>query len=170
MNNEQTEILITEKELIVNMIVATWEAQNKRFNAMLEKLSDEDLAKETAPGRNTGIYLLGHLTAVNDGIIKLFGIGEKLYPQLEAIFLTAPDKSGQVMPSATELREYWHNTCNILHEHFKKMPTNDWMGRHTAVSAEDFEKEPNRNKLNVLIGRTTHQGYHFGQMAYLVKK
>jgi uncharacterized damage-inducible protein DinB len=170
MNNEQQEIVITEKELVINMLVAAWEAQNKRFNAMLDKLSDADLAAETAPGRNTGVYLLGHLTAVNDGMIRLLGFGDKLYPQLESIFLTAPDKSGQVMPSTSELREYWHNTCDTLHEHFKKMSADEWFGGHTAVSAEDFKKEPTRNKLNVLISRTTHQGYHFGQMAYLMKK
>jgi len=170
MNNEQVEVILTEKELVINMLVAAWEAQNKRFDAMLEKLSDADLAQETAPGRNTGTYLLGHLAAVNDSMAKVLGIGEKQYPELEAIFLTAPDKSGQNMPSTTLLREYWRNTCDTLHNHFKKMSANDWFGRHMSVSEEDFAKEPNRNKLNILITRTTHQGYHFGQMAYLVKK
>ena len=59
---------------------------------MLDTLSDEHLAAETAPGANRGIYLLGHLAAVSDGLLPLLGFGEKLYPQLEEVFLTNPDK------------------------------------------------------------------------------
>jgi len=36
-------------------------------------------------------------------------------------------------------------------------------GRHTAVSEEDFEREPHRNRFTVLLGRTTHLAYHLGQ-------
>jgi len=170
MNNEQTEVVITEKELVINMLVAAWEAQNKRFDAFLDKVTDEELAAETAPGRNTGVYLLGHLAAVNDGILKLLGISDKMYPELEEVFLTSPDKSGKSMPSISQLKEYYHTVTNKLHQHFSKMSADEWFSQHTAVSAEDFAKEPNRNKLNILISRTTHQGYHFGQMAYLIKK
>jgi hypothetical protein len=47
------------------------------------------------------------------------------------------------------------------------MQASAWFAKHNAVSAEDFAKEPHRNKLNVLITRTIHQGYHLGQMNYL---
>jgi hypothetical protein len=47
------------------------------------------------------------------------------------------------------------------------MKPQDWLGRHTAVSEEDFQKEKHRNKLNVLISRTNHAGYHLGQLVYL---
>ena len=170
MNNEQQEIVVTEKELVINMLVSAWEAQNKRFAAFLDTVTDAELAGETSPGRNTGNYLLGHLTAVNDGMLPLLDLGAKLYPELEEPFLASPDKSGKTMPSTAELREKWHNVTALLHEHFKKMSADEWFGRHTSVSEEDFAKEPHRNKLNILISRTTHQGYHFGQMAYLVKK
>ena len=50
------------------------------------------------------------------------------------------------------------------------MQPEDWFTKHSAISAEDFAKEPHRNKLNILINRTVHQGYHMGQLAYLVKK
>lgn len=170
MNNEQTEIIITEKELVINMLVSAWDAQNKRFDAFLDKITDEELACEASPGRNTGVYLLGHLTAVNDGILKLLGISDKMYPELEVIFITSPDKSGKEMPSTPKLREYYHAVTDRLHHHFKTMTSDDWFGRHTAVSPEDFAKEPHRNKLNILISRTAHNAGHFGQMLYLLKK
>jgi len=48
------------------------------------------------------------------------------------------------------------------------MSVADWLGRHTAVSAEDFANEPLRNKLNVLMGRTIHESYHLGQLNLVV--
>jgi len=50
------------------------------------------------------------------------------------------------------------------------MSVADWMGRHMSVSEEDFAKEPQRNKFNVLIGRTNHQSYHLGQLNLLTVK
>jgi hypothetical protein len=170
MNNEQTELVVTEKELVINMLIAAWDAQNKNFNEFLSKVTDEELAAETAPGRNTGTYLLGHLTAVNDNIIKLMDFGEKKYPELLEIFITSPDKSGKEMPPVSALREYYHTVTNELNNNIKKMTSNDWFSRHTAVSAEDFEKEPHRNKLNILISRTSHLSYHLGQLIFLLKK
>jgi hypothetical protein len=50
------------------------------------------------------------------------------------------------------------------------MKADEWFNKHTAVSAEDFAKEPHRNKLNVIVNRTNHTSYHLGQLVYLVKK
>ena len=62
------------KELMIKMVVSAWESYFQRLNKLFEKLSDEQLQKQVAPGRNTGIYLLGHLTAVTDGMLPLIGI------------------------------------------------------------------------------------------------
>jgi hypothetical protein len=51
-----------------------------------------------------------------------------------------------------------------LDDHFKSMSENDWLQRHTAASEEDFKKEPQRNKLNVLLSRVTHKASHLGQI------
>ena len=50
-----------------------------------------------------------------------------------------------------------------LWEGFSKFSPADWAGRHTAVSEEEFKREPNRNKFTVLLGRTAHMSYHVGQ-------
>jgi hypothetical protein len=54
-----------------------------------------------------------------------------------------------------------------LQEHFDTLSTEQWFQRHTAVSEVDFEKEPHRNKLNVLLSRTSHIAYHLGQLVLL---
>ena len=156
-----------KQELFIKMIVAEWQKQNARLDKLFETLSDEQLAADTAPNRNSGTYLVGHLTAVNDGMLPLLGFGEKLHPELENIFLTSPDKSGLNRPSLAELKNYWKEINTTLARHINQVKPDEWFTRHTAVSEEDFAKEPHRNKLNILINRTNHQSYHLGQLAYL---
>ncbi len=159
-----------KQELLLKMIISSWETQNARMNKLLDVLTDDQLLLETAPGRNTGIYLLGHLTAVSDGMSTFLGWGNRLYPQLDEVFITNPDKSGLATPSPATVRDYWHSVCDNISQHISQMPPDEWFSKHTAVSDEDFAKEPVRNKLNIIINRTNHISYHFGQLVYLVKK
>ena len=100
-------------------------------------------------------------------MLPLLGFGAKLHPELEAVFLTNPDKAGLEKPSPDTLKSYWKEINAKLLQHIHEMKTADWFTRHNAVSEEDFAKEPNRNKLNILINRTNHQSYHIGQLTYL---
>ena len=144
----------------------SWNTQLSRTAKLFESLSDDELQKEVAPGRNTGTYLLGHLIAVHDGVLPLFGLEEKLYPELQKPFLESPDKSSLEKPSIPQLRKYWTDVHTVLNNHFSKMTPANWFEKHNAVSSEDFAKEPHRNKLNVLLNRTNHLSYHYGQIAF----
>lgn len=155
------------QELAITMIITEWQKQNTRLDQLLDTLSDEQLSRPTAPARNSGIYLLGHLTAVNDAMIPLLGFGEKLHPELEPLFLTNPENPAVERPSLSALKKYWKAVNAVLYEHINKMTTEDWFTRHNAVTDEAFQKEPHRNKLNILINRANHQSYHLGQLAYL---
>lgn len=157
----------TQHEILVNLVLTAWRAQNRKLDDMIAKYSDEQWLQETAPGRNTGIYLLGHLAAVNDGLTAILGFGNQLYPALENVFLFSADKSGQTMPSVAELKSYWHKININLEAYMAKMQLQQWFERHSKISEEDFVKEPHRNKISVLITRTAHQSYHLGQLAYL---
>lgn len=157
----------SQLELLVKSIITAWQLQNKKLDDLIARLSDEQWKADTAPGRNSGIYLLGHSVAVNDGMIKLLGLGEKLHPELEQAFLSNPDKTGQAFPPLADLKKYWKEINTKLDENIKNLSADDWFGRHTSVSEEDFSKEPHRNKLSILISRTSHQAYHLGQLAYL---
>jgi hypothetical protein len=159
----------TSPELFVKMVLTAWQLQNTRADELIDQLSDEDLMKETAPGRNTGIYLFGHFAAVNDGIFTILGLGERLHPELDEIFVDSPDKSGKQMPSIEILKQYWKEINTALTNKFNTMQPGEWFQKHNSISEENFAKEPHRNKLNVIITRTVHQGYHLGQMAYLKK-
>jgi len=160
----------TEKEVFIKMVIGAWETQNTRVNKLIETLSEEQLMSETAPGRNRGIYLVGHLTAITDGMFPILGWGERLYPQLEAIFVTEPDKTVSKIPSLAEVEKCWDSVNARITEHINKTQPDEWFAKHSVVSAEDFAKEPHRNKLNILVNRTNHLSYHLGQLAYLGKR
>ena len=156
-------------DLVVKMALMAWQTQNTRVDKLLQEIPDEQWIADVAPGRNSGRYLFGHLIAVNDNLLPLFGLGQRLHPQLTKIFLNDPDKAAPEYPSMAELRNMWRQVNDTLTSHFNGMSPEDWLARHNSVSPEDFAREPHRNKLNVLLNRTTHQGYHIGQLAFLKK-
>jgi hypothetical protein len=159
-----------EIELVVKIATTAWEAQNAKVDTLLNTLPEEKMLSEIAPGKNRGIYLLGHLAAVNDNLLPLFGFGEKLYPQLGSVFLSNPDRSGLASPTLAELKQYWNKINTTLSQHIRAMKPSDWFEKHASISAEDFAKEPHRNKLSVLLNRTVHQSYHVGQLILLQSK
>jgi len=155
------------QSLFVKMGLLNWEGQLKRTTSLLNTLTDEQLAQEIAPGRNTGAYLIGHLIAVHDAIVPLFGLGERLHPELEEIYITSPDKSDKKTLSIPQLRECWKEVHGHLEQRLASLTEEQWFQRHMSVSEEDFKKEPHRNRLNVLIGRSIHISYHLGQLILL---
>jgi hypothetical protein len=156
-----------EREVFIKMVLSYWQVMNNRVNDLFNKLSDEELSAETAPGRNTGVYLLGHLTAVHDAMFPILGFGEAQYPALYKVFVDSPDKSGLEKPATPYLRESWSKVSARLQQHIDAVQAAEWFTRHNAVSPDDFAKEPQRNKLNIIISRTNHLSTHMGQLIYL---
>lgn len=158
---------MTMTETFVKMILDRWNGALKSWDSTLQALTDEQLQRETAPGKNRGIYLLGHMIAVHDDMLVLLDMGDKLYPQLHFPFLESPDKVVAHLPDASELRAQWTQQCAVLNEKMASLQADRWFEKHTAVSEEDFSREPNRNKLNIILTRTTHLTYHTGQLVLL---
>jgi uncharacterized damage-inducible protein DinB len=152
---------------MLKMIFDRWDGAIKDCDTLVSSLTDDQLQKEIAPGKNRGVYLLGHLIAVHDDMLRLLDMGEKQYPEMHKTFITSPDKAVEQIPSAKELRDRWSKQCNMLKQKFESLKPEQWLEKHTAVSAEDFAIEPHRNKLNIIITRTTHLTYHTGQLALL---
>lgn len=158
---------MTQTEIILKMVFDRWNASIKSGDNLINSLSDEALLKQIAPGKNRGIYLLGHLIAVHDDMLILLNMGEKLYPELNEPFIKSPDNISTPMPSVADLRAYWTRQCEVLKQKFESLKQEEWFEKHTAVSEEDFAMEPSRNKLNIIITRTSHLQYHLGQMVLL---
>ena len=111
--------------------------------------------------------LIPNIIAVSDDMIRLFDLGDRIVPEYFDIFVKSPDKSNKEFPSIVDLKTAYQTVSTLLNNRFSQFSLEDWLSKHTAVSDEDFAKEPMRNKLNVLISRTTHLSNHLGQMAYL---
>jgi hypothetical protein len=159
-----------QNEIMVKMILDRWYALIKNFDTTLNELTDEELQKEIAPGRNRGIYLLGHMVAVHDDMLRLLDWGNQQYPDLSKTFIDSPDKAVAQLPSVKELRANWAEQVKYMTQKINSTPVAGWFERHTAVTPEDFAKEPHRNKLNVMLTRCTHMSYHHGQLILLQAK
>ena len=150
--------------LFVDAALRNWKTNVDGATKFFSALSKEQLLKEIAPGKNRLIYVWGHLTAVNDGLIPLLDIGTRFHPELDEVFVRNPDRSIEIPFDRDQLDHIWRMTNEVLWAGFAELSPDAWLERHTAVSAEEFEREPHRNRFNVLIGRTTHLAYHFGQV------
>jgi DinB superfamily len=155
--------------LAAQIVLESFKSNYKRATKLLNELTDEELLQEIVIFKNTGHYLLGHLIAVHDNMLPLLGIGESLYPQLAEVFIKNPDKSTLQKPSILDLRTQWEQVHNELFTKLVALTTEQWFEKHTAVSAEEFAKEPHRNRLNVVLSRVNHLSYHFGQITLLKK-
>ena len=158
---------MTTTDIILKMLFDRWNASITSFDTLLNSLSDETLQREIAPGKNRGIYVLGHVIAVHDDMLRLLDLGDMMYPELNEPFLKLPDRATDQLPTVATLRDYWTRQCDVLKQRFDNLKGDDWFEKHTAVSAEDFAKEPHRNKLNIILTRTTHLAYHTGQLRLL---
>src|SRR6185295_547366 len=140
-----------------------WKAQIERADKLFGSLSSEEVQREIAPGRNRLLYLWGHLTAIHDAMLPLLGLGERHHPDFDAAFVSNPDKSNAATPSHEQVRQAWNAVSSDLRKSLEGLSSSDWLQRHTAVSEEDFAKDPSRNRFAVLLSRTNHLAYHLGQ-------
>lgn len=160
---------MTQEQLFIQVAIKAWEMQIERTDKLVNSLSDDDFMKEIAPGKNRIIYLVGHLIAVNDNILAMYGAGARGYAHLDEAFVKNPDRSGLNMPDVATIKQDWKKSNEQLAALFAGMSMDDWLSKHTAISEEDFAREPHRNKLAVLLNRTGHVAYHLGQMRLALK-
>ena len=154
---------MTNEELLIATVVASWKQIIGRADLAVGKYSDEQLDRHVAPGRNRVRYLIGHLVAVDDRLFTGLGIGERLHPELDAAYLTNPDGTLPDPVSTEELKKAWFEVHSKLTAAFEQMTAAQWLERHTAVTEEDFVKEPLRNRLAMVLSRTAHVSMHIGQ-------
>ena len=166
----KTQLEKNTTEVSAKMALDSWKSQNEKVDKFLAEISDDELKAEIAEGKNSGVYLIGHLAAVNDNLFQILGLGESLYPELFGIFLKNPDGDEAKNFSIDDLKKNWSEINTKLSEKFDELSADEWFAKHTSVSEEDFAKEPHRNRLNVLLSRTLHQANHLGQLSLLKRK
>jgi len=159
----------TVEEMFVTTSLKSWDVWIGRANQLFASLTDEEMVQEITPGRNRPVYLLGHLIAVNDSMIPQLRLGEANYSPLRKTFIESPDRATIDFPPIAELRQSWTDLNARLDSLFQQLSPAQWLERHATVSEEDFAKEPHRNRLAVLLSRTSHTSYHLGQLMLRTK-
>lgn len=155
---------MTNEELLSNAALKSWKLVLGQIDKAFAALTDEQLQRHVALGKNRVYYLLGHLTAVHDRLLPMLSIGERLHPELDEAFITNPDKTLADPVSAADLRKAWSAINGKLTAAFEGFKPHDWLRKHSAVSDEDFAKDPTRNRLAVVLSRTNHLSFHTGQI------
>jgi hypothetical protein len=155
---------MTNDEILRITVLNSWKLVISRFDKTLGDLTDDQLQRQAAPGKNRVFYLLGHLAAMHDRLFPLLGLGERLHPELDDAYITNADRGLGDPISATELRRAWAEVNNKLTAAFEAFTLEDWLQKHAAVSDEDFAKDPARNRLAVVMSRANHVSYHSGQV------
>ena len=157
------------EQALVTAALSSWKGNIDRADRLFSALNEEQLQKEVAPGKNRLIYLLGHLTAVHDRMLPLLGLGERLHPELDPIFISNPDRTVAKLPPAEELKKSWSEVNSRLFEGLENLSPAQWLERHSSVSEEDFARDPSRNRFAILLSRTAHIAFHVGQTALIPK-
>jgi hypothetical protein len=125
--------------------------------------------ERNSAGKKPPHLSMGTPTAAHDAMFPILGLGERLHPELDAIFISSPDKAGAQLPPVAELRKYWDEVNGKLLSQFASLSADEWLQRHYAMSEEDYAKDPTRNRLAVLLSRTNHMSYHLGQITLALK-
>jgi hypothetical protein len=149
---------------LVDSALRNWKENEDRVGTFFSALPEEQLLQAIAPGKNSLIYLWGHLTAINDAMLPLLGFRERLHPELDLMFVSNPDRSVPLILTGEDLKVIWNQIEDILWTELRQLSASEWLQKHNSVSADDFAREPGRNRFAILLARTAHLAYHFGQV------
>ena len=153
----------------LDICLLQWNTYNRLMQKSFDGLSDENYFKQIVPNGNSPSWIMGHLVDTDDKLLELFGIRDRMFPELATIYHHERGTNQVNHLSKDELIVKWKSISGELDRAFKSWTEADWHSRHTAVSEEDFKKEPHRNKLNVMLSRVEHKASHLGQVAMLPK-
>src|SRR5258705_12110058 len=77
---------MTSQQLAVKVAINSWKLVVERAGKKFSALTEDQLLKEVAPGKNRLIYIWGHLTAIHDAMFPILGLGPRMHPELDDIF------------------------------------------------------------------------------------
>lgn len=152
------------ESLMIQSVLSNWRLTITRLNTLFDGLTEAQFNEEIAPGRNRVVYLLGHLTAVHDLSLEVLRLGPRHHPELDEVFIKNPDRGVELSASLSDLRSFWKAVNQRLEDSMALLTPEQWVGRHRNVSDEEFAKNPSRNCMSVVLNRTSHAGYHLGQI------
>lgn len=138
-------------------------------NIYIGELSDEEFKMELSPGKNHGIWILGHLITSDDDFSVYMGKGDLLFPEYAELF----GQGSKLQPAES------YSEVSILKERWKQIIEKN---NKIYVDLKDSELEETpenmtgdmenyfKNKGKVIMAWQLHQMYHGGQLSVLVAR
>ena len=149
---------------VINAYLEQFSIMEGWINQHLNSLSDEDLAAEIAPGRNTGIWTLGHLIASMDDIGLYLCNEDILYKDLWDQFGPGSKSDGKAYPPVSEMRERWIKVNEKAKRIISGLTDNELNEKHN--NKQDTTEFYN-TKQKVIDCWILHQMYHAGHLGIL---
>ena len=139
------------------------------INETMKGLSDDDFKQELSPGKNHGVWLLGHMIVCDDDFSLYMGKGNLLYPEYAEIF----GQGGKIQPaenypSVAELRNCWTKVCEKNMKIYPELKDSEFDEPHALV--KDPETDFFKTKGRVIMAWQLHQMYHDGQLGVLLSR
>ncbi|MBS1517152.1 MAG: DinB family protein [Bacteroidetes bacterium] len=136
-------------------------------DGVLNGLDDADFKHELSPGKNNGVWLLGHLVVCDDDFSLYMGKGDILYPDYVDLFgqgtkVMPPEK----YPPVKELREGWKKVCEKNYRIYSNIRDEELKEPHALV--KNIEEDYFKTKENIIMHWQLHQMYHAGQLAVIL--
>jgi uncharacterized damage-inducible protein DinB len=139
------------------------------INETMGGLSDEDFKTELSPGKNHGVWILGHMIVCDDDFSLYMGKGELLYPEFAETF----GQSSKILPvedypPVAELKGWWNKVCLKNKKIYSELKDSEFDEPHALVT--DFEKDFFKTKGRVVMAWQLHQMYHNGQLGVILSR
>ena len=145
-----------QARLFSRIALRTWKATVGRFDDIVAALPDEELEREVTPGKSRLFYLVGHLTALNDRLLPVLGLGERRHEELDAEFGEERDDHRASALSPRRVRQLWNEVNAALVAGMERLTPEQWLEAPVSVTAP--------SRLSVLLAWTAHVSLHATQM------
>lgn len=138
-------------------------------NLYLNSLTDEEFRMELSPGKNHGVWILGHMITSDDDFSVYMGKGELLFPEYRELFGQGSKvQSVGNYPGVATLRQQWNMIIEKNKNIYEELRDEEFDDPHGNLSEDKdgFFK----NKGEVIMAWQLHQLYHTGQLGILVSR
>lgn len=145
-----------QARLFTRIALRTWKATVGRFDDIVVAASDEELEREVTAGKSRLSYLIGHLTALNDRLFTVLGLGERNHAELDAEFGEERDAHRAIGLSARRMRQAWNDVNAALLAGMERLTPEQWLEKAALLDEA--------NRLSVLLDWTDHLSLHSTQI------
>jgi hypothetical protein len=148
-------------EVLIQTAISSWEQVTKaRRHTMFELFRGATISRSRA-WRKPHFVPMGTPHRRKRCDVQRLAAGRAATPGIGRRLHRAPNRS---VPASnlSEAANCWEDVHTELLSRFKTLSPKEWLESRGSLSPEEFERNPTRNRLAVLLGRTNHASYHFG--------